>query len=250
MTIELNELFFEIHRDLPREGPGRDRYTERAFRMLPPMEDPRILDIGCGPGSPTMALAKLGGGEVIGIDIHQQYLDQLQAKIDAADVGHRVRAVNCSMFEIDFDDRSFDIVWAEGSIFIIGFERGLCEWKRLIKPERFLVVHEVAWLRPDPPQEIVDFWLREYPAITTIDEKLRQIEKSGHHLIGHFPLPEDAWWHEYYDPLEERIDMLRAKYAEDAEVIAELDEHQLEIDMFRKYSRWYGSVFFVMQLTS
>ena len=247
--MELNELFFEIHRDLPREGPGRDESTERAFRMLPPMDAPRILDIGCGPGAPTVALARLSGGEVIGIDIYQQYLDQLQAKIDSEDLGDRVRAVNCSMFDIEFPDESFDVVWAEGSIFVIGFERGLREWRRLIRHDGFLVVHEVAWLQPDPPQEIVDFWLEEYPAITTVPEKLRQIENCGYHLVGHFPLPEDAWWHEYYGPLAERIEMLRAKYADDPEALAMFDPHDREIDMFRKYNRWYGSVFFVMQFT-
>jgi len=74
----------EIHRDLPREGPGRDRYTERAYRMLPHMTSPRILDIGCGPDGPTMALARLSGGEVIGIDVHEQYLDLCFAKTPAA----------------------------------------------------------------------------------------------------------------------------------------------------------------------
>jgi len=108
--MELNDLFFEIHRDLPREGPGRDSYTERAFRMLPPIDSPRILDIGCGPGAPTMTLARLSGGEVVGIDVHQQYLDQLQARIDAEGVADRVRAVNRSMFDLDFPDSSFDIV--------------------------------------------------------------------------------------------------------------------------------------------
>jgi len=73
--MELNELFFEIHRDLPREGPGRDRYTKRAYRMLPPMTAPHVLDIGCGPGGPTMALAKLCAGEVIGSEIAETELN-------------------------------------------------------------------------------------------------------------------------------------------------------------------------------
>ena len=239
--MELNELFFEIHRDLPREGPGRDRYTERAYRMLPPMTAPRTLDIGCGPGCSTMVLAMLSGGEVIGIDIHEQYLDQLRARIDAEGVADRVRAVNCSMFSIDFPDASFDVVWAEGSIFIIGFERGLREWWRLIRPGGCLAVHEMAWLESDPPKELADFWQAAYPAM---------IAAAGYRILGHFPLSEDAWWPEYYGPLEKRIDALRAKYADDEAALAQLAEEQREIDLYRRYSRWYGSVFFVMQRTS
>ncbi len=245
--MELNQLFFELHRDLPREGPGRDRYTERAYRMIPKLERPRILDIGCGPGGPTVALALLSGGEVIGIDIHEQYLDQLRVRIDAAGLGDRVRAVNRSMFDISFPDGSFDVVWAEGSIFIIGFERGLAEWRRLIRPGGFLAAHEMAWLQDDPPQEIADFWREAYPAITTVGGNLAMIADAGYRPIGHFTLGEDAWWPEYYGPLEERIRMLRDAYVDDPTALTQLDEEQREIDLYRRYKDWYGSVFFVMQ---
>jgi SAM-dependent methyltransferase len=245
--VELDELFFEVHRDLPREGPGRDRYTERAYHLLPPLERPRVLDIGCGPGGPTMAVAVVSGGEVIGIDVHRQYLDQLQARIDAAGVGDRVRAVQMSMFEIEYPDGSFDLVWAEGSIFIIGFARGLRDWRRLIRPGGCLAVHEMAWFKDDPPDELADFWQAAYPAITTIDGNLAMIADAGYRLLGHFTLGDDAWWPEYYGPLEERIATLRAKYVDDAAALARLAEEQSEIDLYRRYKDWYGSVFFVMQ---
>ncbi|MBU1614423.1 hypothetical protein KJ693_03830 [bacterium] len=56
----------------------------------------------------------------------------------------------------------------------IGFERGLKEWRHLIKPNGFLAVHEMAWLRPDPPQEIYDYWKELYPGIRTVPENLEQ----------------------------------------------------------------------------
>ena len=242
-----NDMFFEMHADLPREGPGRDKYTARAFQMLPPLESPRILDIGCGPGGPTMELARLSGGHVIGIDVHQPYLDRLTQKIREAGLSERVEAVNCSMFEMAFPEESFDIVWAEGSIYLIGFERGLKEWRRLIKPGGFLVVHEMAWLRPEPPQEIYDYWRELYAGIKTVGENVERIPNFGYNLMEHFTLPDDAWWTEYYGPLADRIRELRKKYADDAEALAALDEEQREVEMYRKYRQWYGSVFFVMQ---
>jgi SAM-dependent methyltransferase len=151
------------------------------------------------------------------------------------------------MFDIKFPDGSFDIIWAEGSIYIIGFERGLTEWRRLIKPKGFLVVHEMTWLRPDPPHEIYEYWKELYPEITTVAENMELILKCGYKLLGQFTLPEDAWWVEYYNPLEERIKSLRRKYINDLEALAVLDNEQREIEMFRKYYQWYGSVFFVMQ---
>lgn len=241
------EIFFEIHKELPREGPGRDKYTRKAFRMLPKLNKPRILDIGCGPGGPTMELARLSKGHVIGMDIHRPYLDRLKRKIEEAGLLDRMEAVCCSMFKMDFPEESFDLIWAEGAIWIIGFERGLREWKYFIKPKGFLVIHEMTWLQPDPPQEILDYWKKIYPGIQTVPESLEVISRCGYRIIGYFPLPENVWWEEYYGPLEERIRKLRKKYKGEPEALSVIENEQQEIDLFRKYSKWYGSVFYIMQ---
>jgi len=241
------DIFFEIHQGLPREGPGLNDYTRKAYEMLPEMENPRILDIGCGPGRPTMELARLSGGFVIGMDNHQSYLDVLEEKIRKTDLSELVKAVNGSMFTMDFPEESFDIIWAEGSIYIIGFERGLKEWRTFIKSHGFLVVHEMTWLKPNPPKEISDYWKKMYSGITTIPKNLKIIPRYGYKVLGHFPLPEDAWWEEYYHPLEDRINKLKTKYKDDPEALRILDTEQEEIDLYKKYSEWYGSVFYVMQ---
>jgi len=245
--METLEVFFEIHTELERESPGLDRYTRQAFQMLPAMDGPAILDIGCGPGAATMELAGMTTGNVTGLDLHQPFLDRLNVKIEAAGLSDRVQALHGSMFEMDFPDESFDILWAEGSIYIIGFDRGLREWRRLLRPGGYLVVGEVIWLRPDPPQEVRDFWKANYPGIRQIPENLEQAAACGYRLVGLFTLPEDAWWVGYYGPVEKRLDGLRRKYRDNPEALAVLDEERKEIDMYRRYSEWYGSAFFVMQ---
>jgi SAM-dependent methyltransferase len=242
-----SQLIFEIHEGLPRQGVGRNQYTRRAYEMLPPLREPRILDVGCGSGAPSLELARVSGGQVIGLDVYQPYLDELTQRAGAAGLADRVSARNGSMLSIEFPDESFDLVWAEGSIFIIGFDRGLEEWRRLIRPKGFLVVHEVAWLRPDPPDELREFWSEAYPPIRDISQNLAAIPPRGYELLGHFPLPEDAWWIEYYEPLEERLPELRIKYAGNAEAQALLEDSQREIDMLRRYPGWYSSVFFLMR---
>jgi SAM-dependent methyltransferase len=241
------DLLCEIHKDMPRQGSGRNKYTKKAFDMIPRMDKPNILDIGCGPGMQTIALAKLSGGHVIGIDIIQQYLDQLQESIEKEHLQERVQAVNQSMDSIQFSEASFDILWAEGSIFIIGFEQGLREWRKYIKPKGYLAVHEMAWIKENPPQEIREYWERVYPQIATIENNLRIIEQCGYRTLGYFLLPEDAWWEFYYTPLENRLKDLRIKFKDNAKAMEMIKETELEIDMFRKYNAWYGSVFYVMQ---
>jgi len=127
------EIFFVIHKDLPREGSGRDKYTQKAFDMIPTIKQPLILDVGCGPGLQTIKLAKLTDGKIIAIDIHQPYLDQLKQSAKKEELSDRIEILNKSMFDMNFPEEHFDIIWAEGSIFIIGFEKGLEGWKKYIK---------------------------------------------------------------------------------------------------------------------
>lgn len=241
------DIFFEIHKDLPRQGSGRDEYTQKAFEMIPKINQPNILDIGCGPGLQTIKLAKLSDGKITAIDIHQPYLDQLKNHVIREKISDRINILNKSMINMDFSEEEFDIIWAEGSIFIIGFEKGVIEWKKFIKQGGFLAIHEMTWLRENPPKEISDFWERVYPQISTIDNNLEIIRKCGYKIIGHFPLPENAWWELYYNPLEKRLKMLEKKYKNNPEALEMIRGEYEEIDLFRKYNKWYGSVFYVMQ---
>lgn len=242
------KIFFEIHTDLPRESPGRDDFTRQAFESIPTMNQPRILDIGCGPGTPTMELARLSDGKVIGLDNHQPYLDRLTRKADEAGLADRVSAVNGSMFEPPFADGDFDLIWAEGAIYIIGFDRGLEEWRRMLRRGGHIAVQEVVWLKSDTrPADLDAFWSEGYPAMRDIPANLAAISKLGYEVVEQFPLPPDVWWDEYYGPLQVRLRMLREKYAGNAEAVALLDDEQVEIDMFHRYSDWYGTAFFVMK---
>lgn len=237
----------ELYSGLQNEGTIRLEFTRKAYHLLPDLSTPFILDIGCGQGVPTLELARLSQGKIIGLDTNQSDLDQLSKKIVEAGLTQRVKVMKGSMFDMDFPNESFDVIWSEGSIHIIGFERGLKEWRRFIKSGGFLVIHEMTWLCPDPPQEIADHWQGIYPGIRTAPEYTSQIPAYGYVLIDHFLLPEYVWWRDYYGTLEARITDLRSKYSADQQVQKILDKEQREVDLFKKYSKWYGSAFYLMQ---
>jgi ubiquinone/menaquinone biosynthesis C-methylase UbiE len=237
----------ELHRELSRGSPARLGFTRKAFQMLPPLDRPRILDIGCGQGGPTLELARLSGGHVTGLDTDPSALEELARRADEEGLSDHIQIVHGSMFDMNFADGSFDVIWAEGSLNILGFEKALREWRRFIRPRGFLVVHEMAWLRPDPPSEIAGCWQMAYPGIRTVSEYAEQVPDQGYELVGHFALPEDFWWEDYYVPMVARIRELRRKYAEDHAAQRTLDREQQAADLYEKYSQWYGSVFLVMR---
>jgi len=173
------DLYSEIDQDSFRKKLLK--YTRKAFRLLPRLDKPQILDVGCGSGVPTVELAIMSNGNVVGIDTDQFLLQKLDRKIQKKKFSSRVKTKRCSMFKLDFPDGSFDIIWVEGAIRWIGLERGLKNWRRLLKTNGFLVIHE------------------EIRAVTNDPEKIPSL---GYKLLSHFLLPEDAHWIEYYKPLE------------------------------------------------
>ena len=202
------------------------KYMRKAFRMLPQMDRPRILDIGCGYGVPTMELARISQGKIMGIDIDQPALDKFTRRIKEAGLTDRIQAISCSMFDMDFPDASFDIIWSKGSIYAIGFKRGLREWKRILKPGGYLVVHDEQG---------------------NVEEKLEKISNCGYELLGYFILSVDTWWSEYFAPLEKWIAESGTKSTDDPKILEELHLAQVELDMFKEHPERNSSVYFVMK---
>jgi len=244
-------LFWEIHSGLPREGPGDKASTQRAYRMateLPPA--PSILDIGCGPGKQTLDLAEISAGQITAVDTHAPFLQELARRAEA--VGHsvgqgaRIFPLQASMVDLPFEAPSFDLIWCEGAMYFLGFETALKQWKRLLKPGGYLAVTEPCWLNSERPPFLKDFWA-EYPAMTDIPSRLAQIIAQGYRDLGHFVLPDSAWWQDYYTPMLARIQQLRQKYANEPKLLTLLDEAEQEPLLHKQSAGAYGYVFFVMQ---
>jgi len=247
--IMINPVFFEVHSNLPRQGPGNFEATRLAFSHLEMLPDrPRLLDVGCGPGMQTLDLARLTKGSIVAVDNHQPYVDRLSEKIQQSGLDDRVSVVCADMFDLPFAPGEFDVIWSEGAIYIIGFDRGLSQWRSLLKPGGYLAVSELTWLQPNPPEAVRSFWEEGYPAMRTMDENLAAMEENGYAIVDAFPLPESAWWDNYYSPLEQRISQLQRKYSSNAEALQVLDMERQEIDLYRRYSKFYGYVFYIAKL--
>ncbi|MDD5260175.1 MAG: class I SAM-dependent methyltransferase [bacterium] len=242
------DIFFEIHADNPREGPGDYASTRRAFLALKNLPGkPAILDIGCGPGKQTLDLAQLTQGSITAVDNHQPYLTRLDKMVISRRLQKRVRTVKADMFSLNFAPGSFDIIWSEGAIYIIGFEQGLVAWKKFLKLKGYIVVSELTRLKANPPQEAKEFWEGAYPAMHDTAGNLAIIARAGYSLVEHFTLPESAWLEEYYGPLQAKVEKLKPKYKNDPAALKVLAAEDFERNSYQKYSAYYGYVFYIMK---
>lgn len=241
------DYFIELFGALPRAGPGDNASTRKAFEMTENLpSEPRILDIGCGPGVQTVELLRLSGGTVVALDLLPQMIARVRKAAQCAGFADRLETVQADMTDMAFEPSSFDVIWSEGAIYFIGFEMGLAKLKEFVKPGGYVAVSEAVWLEPDPPREVVELW-QEYPEIDTVERKLAVVSSLGYESVGHFVLPASSWSESYYDPLATRVSEYEHKWKgiRDAEDV--LAEARQEISVFRTYSRYYGYAFFVMR---
>ena len=93
----------------------------------------RILDMGCGSGRFSFAFAKLGAGQVIGIDVCSAGIQR--ARRLAQSEGLRNLEFMCgNVLELPFEDGAFDFVWCKGVLHHTGdLTRGLDEYFRVMK---------------------------------------------------------------------------------------------------------------------
>lgn len=184
------------------------RFTEKAFGLLSPMDRPRILDLGCGTGVPTLRLAALSGGQVVALDSDEEALGVLRAGAERLGLAGRIEVRAGSVEDVPFADGSFDLLWCEGAVFPLGFRGSLRSWRRLLKPGGCMVLHDEAG---------------------DIEEKLATAVSEGYVVLGHFEIPPQVWWDEYF-----------ALADEDPELAGEISRFHTEPERFR-------SAFFVLQ---
>ena len=244
----MEDIHFEIFESLPRQGPGDEGSTKKAFQMLAELfKCPEILDVGCGTGAQTLVLAELSSGNITALDNHAPFIDILERKVRQARLEKRIHCVVGDMAAMNFRAESYDVTWSEGAANIMGFANALKSWKVLLKPKGYLVVSELVWFKKETPQEIKAYFAGAYPDMKYYDDIYPIVRSAGYEMINYFPLPSKSWWTDYYAPMEKKLAEMRREYQSNKDAQSIFDSFQLEIDMHRKYSEYYGYGFYIMR---
>jgi ubiquinone/menaquinone biosynthesis C-methylase UbiE len=120
---------------------GRTAETCAAFLLPRLRPDAVVLDIGCGPGTITAGLARRAG-RVVGLDKSADMVEA--ARNHAADLGlHNTAFKVGSVYELPWDDNSFDVVYAHQVLQHLSDPVGaLREARRVLRPGGLVAVRD------------------------------------------------------------------------------------------------------------
>jgi demethylmenaquinone methyltransferase/2-methoxy-6-polyprenyl-1,4-benzoquinol methylase len=137
------------------------RWRKKAIRRAVDRTNPQeILDVACGTGDFTIAIAKAAcpKSRVTGVDIAADMLARLRKKAREAHVEKMIRVETGDAEALRFADATFDVVCiAFGVRNFENREKGLREMLRVLKPDGKLVLLELS-----VPSNFVARWLFKF----------------------------------------------------------------------------------------
>lgn len=236
------QLLIDLHKDGYRQGPGGDAETEKALSLAMIDRDAplKVADIGCGTGASALVLARLLNAQITAVDLFGEFLDVLEGRAEKLGLSGRIETLSCSMDNMPFEDEEYDVIWSEGAIYNIGFERGIIDWNRHLKVGGFLVVSEITWITGSRPLELQRHWEGEYSEVDAASSKVGVLEKNGYSPVGYFVLPEHCWLDNYYRPMQDRFEEFLKRNGKSEEACAIVEAEKQEIEMYEKYHGYYG----------
>lgn len=113
-----------------------DSYPEYRFiRQFfgPSVEGKRVLEVGCGAGVVSVALA-LSGASVTSVDVSASGLRVTRERAERYGVGDRVRTIQSAAEELDLPDGSFDLFFAKAVVHHLLIDDVMRQVHRLLTP--------------------------------------------------------------------------------------------------------------------
>lgn len=243
--ISFEELICGTHLDLERQGPGSAEMTMKALSFIGNLdENSQIVDLGCGTGGQTMVLARNITGNITGIDQWAAFVNVLNVKAQQLNLRERVNGIVGDMLNLSFGKEEIDLIWCEGAIDAIGFEKGLAYWNSFLKINGYIAVTCPSWLTDEHPAEIEKFWRDAGSCLNTIGNHVDIMQKCGYTPVAVFALPEKCWT-DYFTPRAASGKALLEKHLGNEAVAAFIDADKHEVDLYSKYKQHYGYVFYI-----
>lgn len=198
-------------------------YLEQTIAVIPEINNPRILDAGCGTGVPTIYIAERLKGKIMAIDPDFESIAYLQEKVNRLDLSGIVTPYQSTLSDLHVeDDNQFDLIFAEGLLNVVGFIPGFLKLQSLLKRPGFMIIHD----------EHKDY-----------SKKTAFMEHDCCTILDTIELDDKVWWRDYYQCLEREIASL-----EDRELIKLFKTDLAEIESYKKDASQFRSRYYVIQM--
>jgi len=204
------------HESVLRSHRWRTADNSAAYLLPHLRPDMRLLDVGCGPGTISVDLARrLPAGSVLGVDAAASVVEAAAAEARAAGVGNVEFAV-ADAYGLDFEDATFDVVHAHQVLqHLTNPVAALSVMRRVVRADGVVAARDsdydaMTWFPASPR---LDHWRQIYDRLA----RGNGTEPSaGRHLLSWartaafstvapsasvwcFATPEDrAWWGELW----------------------------------------------------
>ena len=166
LVRQLNVYTHGHHKAVVGQHAARTAENSAAFLLPHLTKGARVLDVGCGPGSITVGLARHVGptGSVTAIDVVDGIVQQAAAAVRAAGLENASCEV-CSVNALPYAPGSFDVVYAHQTLQHLSDPVGaLVEMRRVVRPGGLIAVRDADYssMLGHPASPAIDEWRAIY----------------------------------------------------------------------------------------
>jgi serine/threonine-protein kinase HipA len=227
-----------------------DGWTREIIRLLPPLRTPpAMIDLGCGRGYQTIALADHFQAKIVAVDETPRIIDQLVEAAAAAGVSELILPRLGSLADLPDAVHSYDLIWSENGVRRIGLEKALALWTPLLRNRGVMVIGDCSWVEPNPPEEAAVFWRRAYPGMTDTASIHAAARRAGLRVYDTYAFPKSVWRTDYFEPLARRVARRRSEGPLDTETEEAIRAAEAEITMFDRWGDRFQFAFHLLRLS-
>jgi len=244
--ISIDDILIETHAGLERQGIGSAEMTLKALSFIDNANTlSKTADMGCGTGGQTMVLAQNIGGTITGIDEIPRFIDIFNDNARKNGLEKKAHGIVGSILDLSFQKEELDLIWSEGVIDSIGFEKGLSYWNSFLKKNGYVAVTCVAWLTDEHFEEPKKFWTDAGAELETVEHHISIMQKAGYSYVASFVMPEKCWTDNYFIPREAADKAFLEKHPGNKALEEYIEANKYEAELYQKYKQYYGYVFYI-----
>jgi len=134
--------------------PGGLEKTDEIVLRCGINKDKKVLDVGAGKGVTPCYLAEKYKCEVVGIDHSEKMIEEARKRAKKKGLEERVSFRKADVYNLPFDDESFDIIIAECTTTMFDMEVAFPEMFRVLRHGGAIGDLEMIW-RKEPTEKIL-----------------------------------------------------------------------------------------------